>query len=92
VGAHRSKGRARTWRSPARSAPRATAASTRLGDRIQVLRRKLKLTQEEMADRAHLDAKHLQTIEHGKTNPTLATLVAIADALDVTLSVLLRGV
>lgn len=41
------------------------------------------LTQEQAAERARLDTKHWQDIEGGKTNPTLATLVGIAKALDV---------
>ncbi len=74
------------WRSGARSAPGVTAAITRLGKRVRAIRQAKKLTQEETAGRAKLDAKHIQDIEHGRTNPTVASLVGLARALGVTLA------
>lgn len=78
-------GQRRTWRSRARTAPGVRAALTRLGKRVRLLREQQELSQEETADRAHVDAKHLQAIEAGRTNPTVATLLGIAKALHVEL-------
>ncbi len=41
------------------------------------------MTQEHAAATAQLDAKHWQAIEYGRTNPTVATLVAVSRALGV---------
>jgi len=49
------------------------------------------LTQEVTAERARLDYKHFQGIEGGKSNATVASLVGIAKALRVRLSVLFGG-
>ena len=42
--------------------------------------------------KAGIDSKYVQDIERGEANPTLAMLVAIAQALDLTLAELLEGV
>jgi transcriptional regulator with XRE-family HTH domain len=52
----------------------------------------MKLTQEGLAAKAGIDSKYVQDIERGEANPTLAMLVAIAKALDLTLAELLEGV
>jgi transcriptional regulator with XRE-family HTH domain len=82
----------REWRSAARSSPAVADAVGRLGKRIRALREAKGLTQEELATRAQLDAKHIQTIEAGKTNTTVASLVGIAAALDGRLTDLFEGV
>jgi transcriptional regulator with XRE-family HTH domain len=41
------------------------------------------LTQEQLAAAAHIDAKHLQAIEAGETNTTVATLTGIALGLRI---------
>jgi transcriptional regulator with XRE-family HTH domain len=64
----------------------------RLGERVRALRLALELTQEELADRAKIDSKHVQLVERGRTNPTLSTVVGLADGLAVTLSELFDGV
>jgi transcriptional regulator with XRE-family HTH domain len=79
VGPRKRKG----WRSDARSAPEVVAACTRLGKRIRELRDGLELSQEQLAEGARLASKHIQDIEYGRTNPTVATLVGIARALKV---------
>ena len=79
------RGRAQAWRSAARSTPGAELALTLLGARIRALRLKLSLSQQAAAARAQLDPKHWQVIEHGGTNPTVASLVAISRALKVEL-------
>jgi transcriptional regulator with XRE-family HTH domain len=73
-------------RSQARNTPRAQKAIKRLGERLRSLREAAELTQLQAASAAELDPKHLQEIERGRTNPTLATLVALADAYKVSLS------
>ncbi len=77
--------RKRSWRSSARGTRAAEAAVRRLGRAIRALRDEAGLTQEEAAGRAQLDPKHWQELEAGRTNPTVATLVAVARALEVTL-------
>ena len=73
-------------RSAARNAPRAQVVIKRVGKRLRSLREDAGLTQEEAASAAKLDPKHLQEIEHGRTNPTLASLVMLADAYSVSLA------
>jgi transcriptional regulator with XRE-family HTH domain len=53
---------------------------------VRALRQARELTQEEAAEIAKLDEKHWQDIEGARTNPTVATLVGIARALDVTIA------
>ena len=81
----------RRWRSEARSSPRLSPVLAKLGARIRDLRVEKGYSQEELARRARIDSKHLQTLEAGKSNATLSTLVALADALGHSLSDLLRG-
>lgn len=77
-----------------RSAPRRSRelelAASRLGARVRSLRKRNELTQQEAAEVASIETKHWQLIEAGGTNPTLATLLAVARALDVDLAELLR--
>ena len=54
-------------------------------------RRRRGLTQEKVAELADLDLRHFQSIEQARENITVATLAAIADALDVRPSLLLRS-
>ncbi len=58
----------------------------RLGRRIRALRIEAGLTQEAAAERARLDYKHLQAIEAGQSNVTVASLVGIAKALRVSVA------
>lgn len=53
---------------------------------MRALRQARDLTQEEAAEIAKLDEKHWQDIEGARTNPTVATLVGIARALEVTIA------
>jgi transcriptional regulator with XRE-family HTH domain len=50
------------------------------------------MTQEEVAEKAHIDPKHYQAMESGLSNVTFATLLAVSKALDVSLSELFTGV
>jgi transcriptional regulator with XRE-family HTH domain len=80
-----------TSRSSARDAPGVGRALLLLGKRVRALRLAGKLTQEQAAESAKLDEKHWQDIEGGRTNPTVASLVGVARALDVTLAKLFES-
>ncbi len=59
---------------------------------MRALRLERELTQEQLADHAQLDAKHIQDIENARTNPTIASLVGVCRALGVRLAELFEGV
>ena len=77
------KKKRRTWRSEARAAPAVRKTLRALGQRIRALRQERGLTQENVADIALLDGKHVQAIESGRVNVTVATLVGLSKSLDV---------
>lgn len=54
-----------------------------LGQRIQLFRKRNKLTQEKFAELIGIDAKNVSKIENGNNYPSAETLTAIAKALDV---------
>ena len=54
-----------------------------VGRRIKVLRKRRKLSQEELADRAATSAKYLSRVEGGRQSPTLDILLRLADGLEV---------
>lgn len=56
-------------------------ARKHLGRTIRMLRLKRRLTQEQLAERAGIDVKHLQKAEYAELNITLRTLVRIARGL-----------
>ncbi len=56
-----------------------------LGKAIRLLRDKRGMTQEALAHAAGVTVGHLSMIERGHSNPTWATVKAIADALDVSM-------
>jgi XRE family transcriptional regulator, regulator of sulfur utilization len=68
------------------------AALRRLGRRVQELRRERGLSQERAAEQAGLDARHLQSIEAGESNVTIATLLGLVRSFGLTLSELVAGV
>ena len=76
----------RSFRSAARSSTGVQLALGQLGRRIRSLREQRALSQQVAAFRAELDPKHWQVVEQGRTNPTVASLVAISRALDVPIS------
>ncbi len=57
----------------------------KIGLRIRELRMHKGQSQEKLAFEAHITAKHLSSIELGKENPTLSTLLRLAGALKVEL-------
>ena len=54
-----------------------------VGQRIRVLRKRRKLSQEDLADRAATSAKYLSRVEGGRQSPTLDVLLRLADGLEV---------
>lgn len=61
---------------------------------IKVQRKLAKITQAELADRTHYSHEFIRRIEapNGKKSFSLDTLVQIADALDIRIEELLKGV
>jgi transcriptional regulator with XRE-family HTH domain len=70
---------------------RRTNITERFGNRLRELRQRAKLSQEEFAARCDLDRTYISGIERGKRNVALRNIEAIAKALDLTISELLRG-
>ncbi len=56
-----------------------------LGKRIQLLREKKGLTQEELEGKTGVNAKYISAVEQGKKNVTIKTLEKLAKGLDVDL-------
>lgn len=79
------------FRSAARSAKGVRSVLLRLGRRVRELRKAQGLSQEKLAEEMGLDPKHLQLIESAQTNPTVATLVAVARGLGVEVADLIRS-
>jgi transcriptional regulator with XRE-family HTH domain len=63
-----------------------------LGKRILALRKARLLTQEELAERADLHPTYIGGIERGERNPTVYTLLRIAEGLEVEIKDLLAPV
>jgi len=62
------------------------SVSSQLGQRIRVLREKLSLTQEQLAAEAGISVSYLSMIENAQRTPHLETLLAISNALGITVS------
>jgi len=54
-----------------------------IGKKIQYFRKKNDITLKELAEKIHATPSLISQIEHGKANPSLATLKAIADVFNV---------
>lgn len=63
-----------------------------LGNNLKYLREKAKLSQQELAYRAHLDIRTIQRFEKGQYSPSLTVMLSIAEGLNVNLATLLKGV
>jgi transcriptional regulator with XRE-family HTH domain len=61
-------------------------AAAQLGRQLKERRQKLGWTVEEAAERYGIEPAHVRRIEAGRTNPSLATLLSIADALSTELA------
>jgi transcriptional regulator with XRE-family HTH domain len=66
--------------------------SQRFGERVRDLRKRKNWSLEELAERAKMHVTYLSSIERGYRNPTLNVLAAVASALDVSLSSLVKGI
>lgn len=62
-----------------------------IGRRIRTLRTNLNLTQEYLAQKANVNVSHISNIENNKVKISLSTLVAVANALDVTVDYILEN-
>jgi len=61
-----------------------------VGVRIRDIRAKKRITQEQLAEKMGISSKYLSSIERGKENPTLNTLIRLAEGLDVDLGEVFR--
>lgn len=66
------------------------SAKVRLGARIRAARQAREVSLEKAAEQTGIHPNHLQRIETGRANVTIATLVALSVALDVPLEQLFR--
>lgn len=57
-----------------------------IGARIKDIRYRKDFTQEELAEKININPKYLSSIERGKENPTLNTLIKLSESLDVNLN------
>jgi putative transcriptional regulator len=62
-----------------------------LGERVRELREQRNWTQRELADACGMDHNLLGSIERGQCNPTVTTLLKIANQFDTTLAALFDG-
>lgn len=67
-------------------------ALTAFGSNLRGERERRKLTQEKLAEKADLDPSYISGIERGVRNPSILSVVRIANALDTTVSDLSRGI
>jgi len=70
----------------------AKSICVRVGERIRQLRQAKGWTQQILADHAQIERAHLARLEEGKREAGLMMLEKIADALETSLSDLLKGV
>lgn len=63
-----------------------------LGKRIKDLRGREDMTQEELAEKSHLDPTYISGIERGVRNPTVLILGRVARAFNLSISRLMEGV
>ena len=62
-----------------------------LGENIRSYRRRLKWSQERLAEKAELHHNYIGDIERGEENVSVDALMRIATAMDLRLSELFRG-
>ncbi|MBP7509037.1 MAG: helix-turn-helix transcriptional regulator [Prolixibacteraceae bacterium] len=61
-----------------------------IGMRIAELRNSKGFTQERLADKTEISSKYLSSIERGKENPTLDTLIKLSESLGVNIEDIFR--
>ncbi len=57
-----------------------------IGTRIKEIRSKRGITQNQLSERMEINPKYLSSIERGKENPTLNTLLKLSESLEVSLN------
>ena len=62
----------------------------KIGNRIRELRESKGISQQNLAAICNFEKANLSRIEAGRTNPTISTLYKISQALEITLSDLLK--
>jgi transcriptional regulator with XRE-family HTH domain len=62
----------------------------KMGQHIRRMRESQGISQEQLAADAEIPYSSVNEIEAGKTNPTIASLMALAEALDLSVSDLLN--
>ncbi len=67
-------------------------AQEQLGMRIKYLRQKLKWSQLDLALNANVNKNYISDLENGRRNPSLQILEKIANAFNITLEELFRGI
>lgn len=60
-----------------------------IGEKIKIHRKKAGFTQVVLAEKANMSRSYLADLERNRYNPSLDTLTAIAEALDINVSILL---
>jgi transcriptional regulator with XRE-family HTH domain len=60
------------------------------GERLRVLRTAKGLTLEQLAFAADIELSQVYRIETGKVNPTLTTMIVLANGLDITVAELVK--
>ncbi len=63
-----------------------------LGMRVRYLREQKKMTLEDLAFESNVNRNYLSDLERGNRNPTVKILARIAEALEVTLEELFKGI
>ena len=63
-----------------------------LGQNVRDRRSELELTQERLADIAGLDPTYISGIERGVRNPSVLSLLKVAEALETTIAELCAGI
>jgi len=64
----------------------------KLGDNVRAKREALRLSQEQLAERADLDRTYISGVERGVRNLSLLSLVRIAKALETTVAETTGGI
>lgn len=63
----------------------------KIGKRIRSLRIEKNLTQEYLSQKAGVNVSHISNIENNRVKISLSTLIAVANALDITVDYLLEN-
>ena len=82
-------GQSEIWKRPELVAS-VKEAMTAVAYNLLVLRKRQGLSQERLAELAGLHAKHIQRLEKAAKNTTVATIAALAKALEVPIGTLFR--